>query len=124
MQYTVCVIVIFPAERHASKKFEAWEHVVVVEGDNLREGLKGAVALSRSVFDDPDRWKPMGYWEKPILYVVPSIQSHNGPKETWSNSDETRPLFTKFSTFNWEEVEALKTLGTVLVPVNAVYFEE
>jgi hypothetical protein len=115
-------MVVFSADR-PTDKFEVWEHVVVVQADSLREGLKGAVSMSRSVFDDPDYWKALGYLGKPVLYAVPSIYSHDGP-ERKTSSGESRPLVTNFSTLDGQQLERLKAFHDVLVPVNVVYVEE
>jgi hypothetical protein len=115
-------LVVFSADR-PTDKFDVWEHAVVVQADSLREGLKGAVSMSRSVFDDPDYRKELGYSRKPVLYAVPSIYSHDGP-EIKTGSRESRPLVTNFSTLDGQQLERLKAFHDVLVPINVVYVEE
>jgi hypothetical protein len=123
MRHVVRVIAFFPAGPHAPETFEAWEHAVVVQADSLREALKGAVSVSRSLFDDPKYFEMLGYPVKPSLYAVVSIHSHDDLPKSPSSPHE-HPLMISFSTFDERQVNELKAFEKVPVPVCALYIEQ
>ena len=123
MRYVARLVVIYAAERTPSAAFDAWEHTVTFDADDLRQALQKAISTSRSVLDDSANCKVLGYDGKPVLYAI-----------IWVDPEERRPfgkttlcdghvLLTMIASLSEQDLETFKTRRKLSISVGAIIIE-
>jgi hypothetical protein len=123
MRYVARLVVVYAAERTPSAAFDAWEHTVTFDADDLRQALSKAISTSRSVLDDPANCKVLGYDDKPVLYAI-----------IWVDPEEMHPfgkaalcdghvLLTMIASLTEQDLETFKTRRRVSVSVGAIIID-
>ena len=98
--------------------------MLVVDSESPRQALAQAISKSRSVLDDPENWRALGYSKKPCLYAIRSIHTdvEFPGKKVSCNSDCM--MLTMIGTFDETQIAKLTAFEDVLVPYHVMHIDQ
>ena len=123
MRYVARLVVVFSAERARSATFEAWEHTVTFDADDLRQALSKAISTSRSVLDDPVNCKVLGYDDKPVLYAIIWVDPEKMQPFGKRPLGDGHVLLTMIASLNEQDLEMFKMRRRLSISIGAIIFD-
>lgn len=121
MRYVAHVMVAFLDDAKAQTVFEVWESTLVFEACSHGQALRQALSDSRTMFDDPENWRALGYPEKPRHYAVRWLQDETDLPTMKASCDSGFVILTMIGTFDETQMDEIMSFKEVLVPYRIMY---
>jgi hypothetical protein len=126
MRYVAHVVAVYPTDQLDSTTFDVWENIVVVTGERPRVALERALQLSQATLDEEDNWRALGYFSRPVLYGVRTINSYvelpRSGKATTCGAD--LQILVKCTSISNEELEELKSYNEISTHYRLMHLSE
>ena len=116
-------MIAFSDDAKGSNVFSVWEGTLAIDSESPRQALAQAISKSRTVLDDPENWRALGYSTKPCLYAVRSIQTEvdfPGRKATCSSNCI---MLMWIATFDETQMAKIRAFEDVTVPYSVMHID-
>jgi hypothetical protein len=123
MRHFAQVTIAFSDFEKGRNVFDVWESTLLLDAEVPGQALKQAILKSRTVLDDPENWRALGYSKKPCLYAVRSIHTEFEFRGRKASSNSDCMMLTKIGTFDETQMAKLTAFEDVLVPYCVMYID-
>lgn len=114
MRYVAHVVAVYPADQVASSTFDVWENIVVVKEERPSAALERAIQLSQVALDDEENWRALGYFSRPVLYGVRTMNSYiELPSSIKDNAAVDAQILVKVISITKAELEELHSFREI-----------
>jgi hypothetical protein len=121
MRYIAQVAIAFSHDAEGQHVFDIWESTLVLDSERPRQALAHAISNSRTVLDDPENWRALGYSNKPCLYAIRSLHNHVDLPRNNANRNSNCMMLTKVATVDEAEMAKIRAFEDVLVPYRVIH---
>jgi hypothetical protein len=123
MRYLAQVSIAFSDDARDPNVFDIWECMLAVESESPRQALAEAISKSRTVLDDPENWRALGYSNKPCLYAVRSLFTEVEFPGRKASCNGDCMMLTKIATFDGIQLAKIRAFEDVLVPYRVFHID-
>ena len=123
MRYLAQVIIAFADDAKGLNAFEIWEGTLAVESESSSQALAQAISNSRTVSDDPENWRALGYSKEPCLYAVRSIQTEVDLPGRTARCNSNCMMLMWIATFDETQMVKIRAFEDVAVPYSAMHID-
>jgi hypothetical protein len=123
MRYLARVTVVFSDNGKGSNASDIWEATLAVDSESARQALAQAISKSRTVLDDLENWRALGYSKKPYLYAIRSLHTEVEFPGRKASCNSDCMMLTMIGTFDENQVAKLVAFEDVLVPYCVMYID-
>jgi hypothetical protein len=123
MRYLAQVSIAFSDDAKDPNVFDIWECMLAVESESPRQALAEAISKSRTVLDDPENWRALGYSNRPCLYAVRSLFTEVEFLGRKASCNGDCMMLTKIATFDEIQLAKIRAFEDVLVPYRVFHID-
>jgi hypothetical protein len=123
MRYLAQVTIAFSDEGRGSNASDIWEATLAVDSESPRQALAQAISKSRTVLDEPENWRALGYSKKPYLYAIRSIHTEVEFPGRKASCNSDCMMLTMIGTFDEPQMAKLTAFEDVFVPYCVMYID-
>jgi hypothetical protein len=123
MRYLARVMIAFSDDAKGPNVFDIWEGTLAVDSESPRQALAQAISNCRTVLDDPENWRALGYSTKPCLYAVKTIQTEVDLPGKKARCNRNCIMLMWIATFDEPQMAKIRAFEDVVVPYSAMHID-
>jgi hypothetical protein len=116
-------MIAFSDDAKGPNVFDIWEGTLAVDSESPRQALAQAISNCRTVLDDPENWRALGYSTKPCLYAVKTIQTEVDLPGKKARCNRNCIMLMWIATFDEPQMAKIRAFEDVVVPYSAMHID-